>query len=238
MGAALVPRDYVAIADAYALEAVADTEGLKFCVWMRHAASRYLRDRQRAAGKNAPFRFDARQAERHSRFIENLPHVEGRWETKNIVLHASHVFIVVNIFGFRNLDGTRRFTSALFNVARKNAKSTLSAAIVLSCLCLEEEPGPQAISAATTGSQARIVFNIAKRMAELTPALREKYALEVFANSIVGHSAGGSFKPINAKASTQDGLNPCYVSLDEIHAHKTHDLLNVLQSAAASHTSS
>ena len=42
----------------------------------------------------------------------------------------------------------------------------------------------------------------------------------------------GNFKPINAHASTQDGLNPSHVALDEIHAHKTHDLLNVLQSAA------
>jgi phage terminase large subunit-like protein len=43
---------------------------------------------------------------------------------------------------------------------------------------------------------------------------------------------GASFKPINAKASTQDGLNPSHIGLDEIHAHKTADLLNVLTSAA------
>lgn len=38
--------------------------------------------------------------------------------------------------------------------------------------------------------------------------------------------------PIHAKASTQDGLNPSHVGLDEIHAHKSADLLNVLTSAA------
>ncbi|MCY1361971.1 Phage Terminase [compost metagenome] len=43
---------------------------------------------------------------------------------------------------------------------------------------------------------------------------------------------GATFKPIHAKASTQDGLNPSHVGLDEIHAHKTADLLNVLTSAA------
>jgi hypothetical protein len=31
------------------------------------------------------------------------------------------VFFVVNLFGFRNEDGTRRFTMALLAVARKNA---------------------------------------------------------------------------------------------------------------------
>src|SRR5690606_18825162 len=35
-----------------------------------------------------------------------------------------------------------------------------------------------------------------------------------------------------AKADTQDGLNPSHVAIDEIHAHKTSDLLNVITSAA------
>lgn len=88
------------------------------------------------------------------------------------------------------------------------------------------------ISAATTGSQARIIFSVAKRMAEKTPALREAFGLECWANSISRMETGASFKPINAKASTQDGLNPSHVGLDEIHAHKTADLVNVLASAA------
>ena len=158
--------------------------------------------------------------------------MEGKWETPEIRLHPSHVWFVVQLFGFRKPDGTRRFTSALFAVARKNAKSTLSAAILLYCECCEEEEGAQVISAATTGSQARIIFNVAKRMAEKKADLREAYGLECWANAIGRVETGATFKPINAKASTQDGLNPSHVGLDEIHAHKTPDLLNVLQSAA------
>jgi phage terminase large subunit-like protein len=108
----------------------------------------------------------------------------------------------------------------------------LAAAVLLYCLCYEPEPGPQVITAATTGDQARIIFNIARRMVEQTQDLREAFNLEVFASAIVNWQVGGNFKPINAHASTQDGLNPSHVALDEIHAHKTHDLLNVLQSAA------
>jgi phage terminase large subunit-like protein len=199
---------------------------------MRLAARRYLDDRRRAREAGAPFVFSPEKAVDACAFIEKLPHVEGRWETPNITLHRAHVFFLVNLFGFRNADGTRRFTSALLSIARKNAKSTIAAAILLYCFCCEDEPGPQVISAATTGSQARIVFNIAKRMVEKTPDLREHFGLEAFANAIANYQVGGTFKPINAKASTQDGLNPSHLVLDEIHAHKTHDLLNVLQSAA------
>ena len=225
-------RDFVAIADAYARDALADVDGEKQCRWIRFAASRYVKDRRRAAEKGGPFKFSLIHAREVCNFIEQLPHVEGKWETRTIVLHPAHIFFLVNLFGFRSLDGTRRFTSALFAVARKNAKSTLSAAIMLYCLCYEPEPGPQVISAATTGDQARIIFNIARRMVEQTQDLRAAFDLEVFANAITNWQVGGNFRPINAHASTQDGLNPSHVAVDEIHAHKTHDLLNVLQSAA------
>lgn len=230
-------RDYVKIAQAYARKAIADKKGKEFGKWIRLAAKRFLDDLKRTKGKRPPFIFDVWHANDACDFIEKLPHVEGVWDTPEIVLHESHIFFVVQLFGFRNHDGSRRFTSALFAVARKNAKSTLASAILLYCQCCEDEPGAQVISAATTGSQARIIFNVAKRMAEKTSDLREAFGLECWSNAISRVETGATFKPINAKASTQDGLNPSHVGLDEIHAHKTADLLNVLTSAAGARKS-
>ena len=229
--------DYIAIAIAYAEEAAADRAQLTYNKWVRLAAKRFLRDLKRAQTKRPPFTFSAPQANKACSFIEQLPHVEGSWDSENIRLESAHVFFIVNLFGFRATDGTRRFTSALFAVARKNAKSTLAAAIMVYCMCCESEIGPQLISAATTGSQARIVFNIAKRMIERRAELRAVFDVEVFANAVVRYETGGAMRPINAKASTQDGLNPSHASLDEIHAHKSPDLLNVIRSAAGARRS-
>lgn len=225
--------DFVAVATAYAEAAVADSKGKTNGKWFRLAAKRFLAELKLANANKAPYVFSPEWANKACGFIECLPHVEGVWDTPTIKMHPAHVFFVVNLFGFRSLDGkVRRFTAALLAIARKNAKSTLGAAISLACFCLEDEPGPQIISAATTGSQARIIFNVARRMVEKTSGLRETFTLEALANAIVRHEIGGSYKPINAKASTQDGLNPSVAALDEIHAHKDHDLLNVLRSAA------
>ena len=90
------------------------------------------------------------------------------------------------------------------------------------------------LSAATTGDQARIVWSIAKRMVEREAELRDTFHLETYVNSIVRMDAGGAFRPINAKASSQDGLNPSALCFDELHAHKTRDLYDVLRSAAGS----
>lgn len=224
--------DYVAVAIAYAREAIADKKNARFNKWIRLAAQRFLDDLKRAQAKDAPFIFDAWHACDPCDFIEKLPHVEGKWDTPTIKLEPFQAFFIVQLFGFRNHDGTRRFSSALLAVARKNAKSTLASAILLYCQCCEDEVGPQVISAATTGSQARIVFNVAKKMVEKTPDLQEAFTIRPFANSIASYQNGGSFKPVNSKASTQDGLNPSAAGLDEVHAHKTSELLDVLQSAA------
>lgn len=226
------PRDHVAIAVAYAQAAVADKKHVTHGKWIRHAAKRFLADLKRAEKPRAPFRFDPWHASDACGFVESLPHVEGKWDSPTIRLEPFQVFFIVQLFGFRNPDGTRRFTSALFAVARKNAKSTLASGILLYCQCCEDEPGPQIISAATTGDQARIVFGVAKRMVEKTPDLQDAFDIRPFANAIASFRNGGSFKPINAKASTQDGLNPSATALDEVHAHKTSELLDVLQSAA------
>lgn len=235
-------RDYVKIATDYARAAVKDKKRKRHGLLIRQASQRFLDDLKRAKKKDCPFIFDPWHANDPCDFIEKLPHIEGKWATPNIEMHASHIFFVVQLFGFRKREPVeveghgifhpRRYTSALFAVARKNAKSTLSAAILNYCLCCEPEEGAQVISAATTFPQASIIFNTAKRMVEKTPDLREAFGLEVWAKSISRFETGGSFKPIHSKASTQDGLNPSHVGLDEIHAHKTADLLNVLTSAA------
>lgn len=216
----------------YAELVVADRKGEWTGQLLRQAATRFLKDLRRTLRKDPPFYFSTVKANAHCRFIEQLPHTEGEWTTANITLEPFQIFFVVQLFGFRKPDGTRRFSEVVFATARKNAKSTLAAGILVSCLCLERENGAQLISAATTGAQARIVWKHAKTMIDRRPDLCEEFDVETFANSIARYDTGATFKPINSKASTQDGLNPSHVELDEIHAHKSGDLLNVLRSAA------
>lgn len=209
----------------------------RFGKWVKLACKRFLNDLERASSKNAPFYFDEDAVEHVCNFISMLPHVEGKWATETLELCLFQVFFLANIFGFRNHDGSRRFSSALFVMARKNAKSTIAAAIGLYCLTMDDELGPQVISAATTGDQAFIVFNVGKRMVDRTKQLRTAFRLEAYTRAISCLENGGLMKPINSKASTQDGLNPSCSILDEIHAHRSHDLLNVLHSASGARRS-
>jgi phage terminase large subunit-like protein len=94
---------------------------------------------------------------------------------------------------------------------------------------VEKEPGAQVVCGASTGQQARIVFSVMQRMVRRSSWLRDQ-GLTVYANSITFDETGGYARPINSRSSTQDGLNPSFISLDESHA-QTFELRDVLVSA-------
>lgn len=223
---------FVQIAFDYATAAVADRKRKEFCEFVRLAAKRFLNDLKRGKRKNCEFYFSEWHADDVCDFIEKLPHVQGSWETPTLTLEPAQIFVLVNVFGFRRKsDDRRRFTRAYIEVARKNAKSTLTAGIVLYCLTCEGELGPDIVVGATTGAQADKVFKPAKLMVDKTSALREAFALKAWARSITCGDNGGSVQPINSKSSTQDGWNPYVGVLDELHAHKDRGLFDVIRSA-------
>jgi phage terminase large subunit-like protein len=220
---------YVERAIEYAKAAQgSDTHGK----WSQLACQRFLDDLKRAEQDECPFYFSEWHATDVCEFVEKMPHIEGTWESRELTLYDAQVFFLVNVFGFRNKsDDKRRFTNALWASGRKNGKSTLAAPIGLYCQFEEGENGAQVISAAPTGKQARIVFDYAKNMVNKEPEFREFHQAECYANSIAGFGNSSSFKPVNSKADTLDGLNPYCVIIDEVHAHKDNHLIAVLKSA-------
>jgi phage terminase large subunit-like protein len=212
--------DFAAIALAYAKAAAADKKQVRHCKWVRLAAQRHLDDLKRSKAKDWPYRFDAGHANDICEFTELLPHVEGVWDDPNIRLEPFQIFILACVFGWRRKDtGHRRFSVVYEEVARKNAKSTKTAAISLYCLACEGEPGAQVLTAATTFDQAKKVFHPAKRMVEKLPDLQDAFGLTAWAKSITCAESGGYMQPIHSKSKTQDGHNPHLVTMDELHAH-------------------
>lgn len=226
------PRDFVAILDGY-LAGIA-SGAIVACRWTKLAVERFDRMRSVSTATTCDYTWLPAHVVDVCTFIERLPHVEGQWRSATIQLEPFQVFILAAVYGFRRRrDGGRLVTTVFFQVARKSAKSTLVAACALYHLVHEGEPGAQVVAGATTGSQARIVFGIMQRMVKRAAWLRAA-GLTCWANAIT--SSDGTAKPINAKSSTQDGLNPSFISLDESHA-QDFGLHDVLKSAQGSRVS-
>ncbi|MBA4092405.1 MAG: terminase large subunit [Sphingobium sp.] len=225
-------RNFAAIALAYAKRAAADKHQVEHCKWVRLAGQRHLDDLKRSKQKDWPYKFDPWHANDVCDFIEGLPHVEGKWDTPTLTLEPAQIFILAMVFGWREKEtGLRRFTDTYIEMARKGAKSTLTAGVVLYCTTCEDEPGPLVLIGATTGAQAQKVFNPAKLMVQKTPDLQEAFGLKAWARAITCDINGGTIQTINSKSATQDGHNPHLAVLDELHAHKDRGLYDVVHSA-------
>lgn len=208
----------------------------------RLACQRFLDDLARQGADGFPYRFDEAAGARCCRFLELLPHIKGQWAKPEYVdgglryaklkLEDWQVFIVVNVIGWVIAKtGLRRFRRVYEEVARKNAKSTLAAGLLLFCLTADGEPGAQVYSAATTGDQARLVFDDARNMTLREPELIARFGLSVGVHDISVPGTASSAKPLNAEGSTLDGLNIHAAIVDELHAHKTRAVYDVLDTA-------
>lgn len=221
-------NDYVPAARKYARDAVSGT--VPACTWIQRACQRQIDDLKR--GKAWRYRFDRDKANRICGFIEELPHIKGQWNSTNIKLEPWQCFILTTLFGWvdRETDA-RRFRKALIVIPRKNAKSTIAAAIGLYLLVMDGEPGAEVFSAATTRDQAKIVWDIAKTMAQRTKPFCDRYGVSPLAHSIAIEDKAAFFKPLSRDADTLEGLNPHGAVIDELHAHKTREVFDVLDEA-------
>ncbi|NTZ84373.1 terminase large subunit [Burkholderia metallica] len=204
------------------------------CKWVKLACERQRRDLARAemGDPEFPYRFDNDAATRICEFIELLPHTKGRWARtrQSIKLEPWQAFILTTVFGWLHVDsGLRRFRRAYEEVARKNAKSTKSSGIALYLFAADGEPGAEVYSAATTRDQAKIVFDDARAMALREPDMCAALGVEILQHQLLTDD-GSKFLPLSAEGSTLDGLNVHGGVIDELHAHKTRAVFDVIDS--------
>ena len=209
------------------------------CRWVQRACQRQLYDLARFKGRSSPYRFNPQLTDRDGRafhpadnlcaFIERLPHVKGPLAGETIKLEPWQAFILTTVFGWVRADGKRRFRRSYIEVPRGNAKSTLSSAVALYMLSADREGGAEVYSLATTRDQARIVFGDAQTMARRSPGFRKRFAVEVGAHNLHVLATGSKFEALSAEGSTLDGLNIHFGCVDELHAHKTRTVYDVVE---------
>lgn len=164
-------------------------------------------------------------------FLEQLPHVEGKWKSRTIHLEPWQCFFVTAVFGWLHREtGMRRFRKVLIVVPRKNAKTTICAGLALYMLAYDGEPGAQIVSAATTKDQAKLSWGIAHRMASRSPGLLEATGMTTPAHSITMPD-GSYFRPLSRDADSLEGLNIHAGFIDELHAHGNREVYDVLNEA-------
>ena len=172
--------------------------------------------------------YDKARADRAVMFIESLKHTKGKWENTPFYLLPWQEQIVRDIFGVIKEDGKRQFRQAYVEIPKKNGKSELAAAIALYMLYADNEPSAEVYGAAADRAQASIVFNVAQRMVELSPALMKRSKITTAGKRIVNFSNNGFYQVLSADVATKHGLNVSALIFDELHTQPNRQLYDVL----------
>lgn len=196
---------------------------------VRLAVQRQLADLKH--GRARGLSFDQAKAERAVQWFGYLKHSKGEWAGQSFVLSPWQVFSVWVVFGWLRSDGTRRFRYVYEEVARKNGKSTKAAGTGLFLAFADDEMGAEVYSTATKKDQAKIVHDEATRMVRATTELASR--VEVFKNNLCRIDKHQKYEPLGADEDTMDGLNVHAAIVDELHAHKSRGVFDLMDTATS-----
>jgi phage terminase large subunit-like protein len=148
-------------------------------------------------------------------FIEGCLFVpEGKFVGQPLRLQDWQKVQLVKIYD--NPVGTRR---AILSMGRKNAKSTLSACLLLAHLCgppARNRPNSQLYSAAQSRDQAAVIFGLASKMVRMHPDLRAAVRIQETAKSLHCAELGTVYRALSSDATTAYGLSPAFTIFDEL----------------------
>ncbi len=110
----------------------------------------------------------------------------------------------------------------------KTHNSELAAAVALYLLYADNEPSAEVYGAACDRNQASIVFDVAKQMVEMSPALLRRSKIRSAGKRIINYRNAGFYQVLSAETGTKHGLNVSGLIFDEIHAQPNRKLYDVL----------
>ena len=180
------------------------------------------------------FFFNRKKAAKAIRFIEAFcRHHEGPLAPKLLKLELWQKAFLSVIFGIVDEDDLRQFREIVLEIARKNGKTLLAAAIAAYMMYMDGEYGARIYFVAPKLDQSKLCFNAFQQMIMKEPELSD--ITKKRRTDIYVASTNSSAQPLAFSYQRSDGLNPLLTVCDEIASWPAGDAGNkqyeVLKSA-------
>ena len=150
-----------------------------------------------------------------ARFIENFcHHHEGRLAPQLIKLELWQKAFLAVIFGILDENGQRQFREVFLQIARKNGKTLLAAAIAEYMTLFDGEYGARVYFCAPKLAQSALCYNAFYQMIDKEPeisAMVKKRRTDIYCAD-----SNSTAEPMAFSAKKSDGFNPHLAVCDEI----------------------
>ena len=193
------------------------------CNYIKQACQRYL-------DWFSKYDFRADKVDRVVNFIKHLKHTTGRHNKQPFELLPYQKWIVANIFGFYYPNTDKRVINyAYIELARKQGKTALAAAICLYMLIADGESGAEVELVANSAKQAKICFQMASNyLSTIDP--KGKF-FKRYRDTIKFDKTKSIIQILSSEAGNNDGYNSYCFCLDEAHEQRDSRLWDVMCSS-------
>lgn len=179
-------------------------------------------------------RFDPARVDRAIAAMRALRHTQGKWAGRPLEPAAVQVaYIIAPVFGWvrQDSDGQwRRIIRDLYvEMPRKGAKTTLAGGLAMILAFADGEAGAQVLLGAASRDQAGQAFKPLAALAKGSKVLADA-GVRALRNEIVQDVTQSVCKVVSSRGDLAHGANVHGGLVDELHVHKSPDLLEAIES--------
>ena len=201
--------------------------------YIKKVLQRHVDDLKKQKDPNFPYYFSEDDAQHPIDCFSLFKLPKGNVANQPFVLMPFQETILALAYGWRRKDnGLRRYRRIYLKVARGNAKTEFLVGIGTYGHVFDGEPNPEIFWIATKSAQAKVGWDRQAKMMKMLladePELNNLFS--IYATKIASKHELGWTMYLGQDSDKEDGWKPYYVLVDEYHAHKDDDLINVLQS--------
>ncbi len=188
--------------------------------------------------------FSAERVDRVLRSLMALRHTKGRWARKPLKPDPWQVaYVIAPTFGWvreidvEDEDGNYKEYVRIINnlyveVPRKNGKTTLSGGLAMYLMGADHEEGAEVYAIAASKDQAKRTFDPVKQIALKSPELKDK--VRCYTDKIIFKKTQSYLQVVASTADLLMGGNVHGAVIDELHVHKTPDLVKTVETGTGS----
>lgn len=178
--------------------------------------------------------FDPALVDQKIAALAKLKHTKGKWAGQPIVPTSVQVaYIIAPVFGWvaPNEDGrlVRIIRDVYVEMPRKGAKTTLVSGLAMLLGFADNEPGAEVILGAASRDQAGQAYKPLEQLARSSKVLADA-GVKPTKKEIIRPADGSVVKAVSSRGDLAHGANVHGGLVDELHVHKSPDLLEAIES--------
>ncbi|MBQ5832468.1 MAG: terminase large subunit, partial [Selenomonadales bacterium] len=211
----------------YATRVVADPIAMNAGNFHVLACKRHLRDLERQETEAFPYRWDVDASDRVLDYAETLTVLEGA-KPRPVHLLDCQAFDVGSTFGWKRLDGNRRFRRRYKSVARQNGKTFENGIIGSYIANFSGYKYGKLFTVATKQAQAKLAWDEIAKFIRADKDLGQLFRIQDYKLLITALNTLCTIEALSKERSLDDGFRSIFASVDEIHQHPDNSIYKAI----------